>query len=106
MFNGIIYNQGVVKKIIPKKSGLNIFIKSYLRINSKDIGLSIACDGVCLTLVSFKKNISEFYLSNETIKRSKFKNVKINDKINLELPLKFGQKISGHIAKVMLTQLL
>ena len=39
----------------------------------------------------------EFYLSNETIQRSKFKSLNINDKINLELPLKYGQKISGHI---------
>ena len=41
----------------------------------------------------------EFYLSNETIQRSKFKFLKVNDKINLELPLKYGQKISGHICQ-------
>ena len=41
----------------------------------------------------------EFYLSNETIKRSKFRYIKFNDKINLELPLKYGQKISGHICQ-------
>ena len=41
----------------------------------------------------------EFYLSNETIKRSKFRYIKSNDKINLELPLKYGQKISGHICQ-------
>ena len=41
----------------------------------------------------------EFYLSDETIQRSKFKYLEINDKINLELPLKFGHKISGHICQ-------
>jgi len=41
----------------------------------------------------------EFYLSNETITRSKFKFLKINDRMNLELPLKYGQKISGHICQ-------
>ena len=41
----------------------------------------------------------EFYLSNETIKRSKFNYIRINDSINLELPLKYGQKISGHICQ-------
>ena len=46
-----------------------------------------------------KKKIIEFYLSNETLKKSKFRNIKINDKINLELPLKFGQNISGHICQ-------
>ena len=41
----------------------------------------------------------EFYLSNETIKRSKFRYLKIKDFLNLELPLKYGQKISGHICQ-------
>ena len=41
----------------------------------------------------------EFYLSDETIQRSKFKSLKLMDKINLELPLKYGQKISGHICQ-------
>ena len=38
----------------------------------------------------------EFYLSNETIKRSKFKNIIVGNYINLELPLKYGKNISGH----------
>jgi len=41
----------------------------------------------------------EFYLSDETIKRSKFKFLKVKDRINLELPLRYGQKISGHICQ-------
>ena len=99
MFNGIIYNQGVVKKIIKRPKGLNIFIKSNFKLNNKNIGLSIACDGVCLTLISYKDKIMEFYLSKETILRSKFKYLKVKDTINLELPLKYGAKISGHICQ-------
>ena len=41
----------------------------------------------------------EFYLSNETVKRSNFKFLRVKDLINLELPLKYGQKISGHICQ-------
>jgi len=99
MFNGIIYNQGVITKIIKRSKGLNIFIKSNLKLNTKDIGLSVACDGVCLTLISYKSKIMEFYLSKETIVRSKFKYLKTKDIINLELPLKYGTKISGHICQ-------
>ena len=99
MFNGIIYNQGIVTKIIKRPKGLNIFIKSNLRVSKKDMGLSVACDGVCLTLISYKSKIMEFYLSNETINRSKFKFIKLKDKINLELPLKYGKNISGHICQ-------
>ena len=99
MFNGIIFNQGTVKKILKRKKGINLFLKSNIKLNNQDLGISVSCDGVCLTLTSIKNKLMEFYLSNETIKRSKFKNSKIGDKINLELPLKYGQKISGHICQ-------
>ena len=99
MFNGIIFNQGIVKKITKRTQGINVFIKSNLKLTNKNIGVSVACDGVCLTLITIKRKIMEFYLSNETIKRSKFKFLRVNDKINLELPLRYGQKISGHICQ-------
>ena len=99
MFNGIIYNQGTIIKVVKRPKGLNIFIKSNLKVSKKDIGLSVACDGVCLTLISYESKIMEFYLSNETIIRSKFKFLKTKDKINIELPLKYGTKISGHICQ-------
>ena len=99
MFNGIIFNKGSVTKIQKRPRGLNIFIESKLKLTIKEIGVSIACDGVCLTLISLKKNVMEFYLSDETIKRSKFNFLKVKDQINLELPLKNGQKISGHICQ-------
>ena len=99
MFNGIIFNKGKIHKIQRRENGYNLFLKSKIQLKKKDLGISISCDGVCLTLISYKKNILEFYLSKETINRSKFKNVKINDEINLELPLKFNQKISGHICQ-------
>ena len=99
MFNGIILNHGIVKKIAKRTKGINIFIKSSLKIGKTSIGMSISCDGVCLTLITINNKLLEFYLSNETIKKSKFKYVKVNDLINLELPLKYGQKISGHICQ-------
>ena len=99
MFNGIIYNKGLITKIFKRSKGINIFVKSDLKLSSRDIGVSVACDGVCLTLITIKKKVMEFYLSNETVKRSKFKFLKIKDLINLELPLKYGQKISGHICQ-------
>ena len=99
MFNGIIFNQGLITKFEKRSKGINIFVKADLKLTSKDLGVSVACDGVCLTLINIKNKIMEFYLSNETIIRSKFKYIKKNDIINLELPLKYGQKISGHICQ-------
>ena len=99
MFNGIIYNQGKILKIDKTKIGIRIFIKSNIYIKKDSVGMSICCDGICLTLLSFKKNILEFYLSKETVKRSRFRKYKINDNVNLELPMKFGQDISGHFCQ-------
>ena len=99
MFNGIIFNKGIVNKIEKRKEGLNIFLKTNLNLTLKDIGISIACDGVCLTLISIKNKLYEFYLSKETIVRSNFKNIKKGNTINLEMPLKYGDRISGHICQ-------
>ena len=99
MFNGIIFYEGKIYKIIKRKKGINLFVKSNLPLKLKDLGISIACDGVCLTLISKKNKILEFYLSNETLNRSKFKKIIKGDVINLELPLKKGQNISGHICQ-------
>ena len=99
MFNGIIFNKGIVYKIKKSTKGVNIFIKSDLNVKKKDLGVSISCDGVCLTMVSLRNKTMEFYLLKETMNRSKFKNISIGDNINLELPLKYGQKISGHLCQ-------
>ena len=99
MFNGIIFHQGVIKKIKKRNKGINLFLSSKFKISNKNLGMSISCDGVCLTLISFKNGLLEFYLSNETLNRSKFKKSIVGDKINLELPIKFGDKISGHLCQ-------
>ena len=99
MFNGIIFDKGTISSIKKRAKGVNLFVKSSLKVSNKNLGISISCDGVCLTLIRIKDKTMEFYLSDETINRSKFNHIKLNDKINLELPLKYGQKISGHICQ-------
>ena len=96
MFNGIIKNTGIVKHIKKNKNSLILGIKSKLNINKKNIGSSISCDGVCLTLTTVKKKILFFYLSKETIERSNFSKIRINKVINLEKSLKYGDELSGH----------
>ena len=82
MFNGIIYNTGIIKKIQKRNKGINLFLKSDINLTKKNIGMSICCDGVCLTLVSYTNKTLEFFLSNETIIRSKFKECIIGNKVN------------------------
>ena len=99
MFTGIIKKKGIVKKIICNKKEMQIGIKSSLKLSKKDLGSSINCSGVCLTLENINRGLYFFYLSRETLKISNFKNIKLNDIINLEKSLKFGNEISGHFVQ-------
>ena len=99
MFTGIIKNTGIVKKIICNKEEMQIGIKSGLKLSKKDLGSSINCSGVCLTLENINRGLYFFYLSRETLKISNFKNIKLNDIINLEKSLKLGNEISGHFVQ-------
>ena len=99
MFNGIIYNTGSIHSINKKKNSLFIGIKSKLRFNPREVGSSVCCDGVCLTLVKVKKNIIFFYISNETLIRSNFRLLRVDQIINLEKSISYGQKISGHFTQ-------
>ena len=99
MFNGIIFHTGIIKKIQESKKSKLIIIKTNFKPKIKDIGSSICCDGVCLTLTKIKSDLLYFYISSETIKRSNFKRLKLGQKINLEKSLVYGQKISGHFTQ-------
>ena len=100
MFNGIVYNQGVIKsfKRSPRyvRGSLVIEISSDISFKKSDIGESVCCNGVCLTLIRIKKKSFLFYLSKETLSRSNFKNIKVGMRINIEKSLYHGKKISGH----------
>ena len=99
MFNGIIFNIGTIKIIKKNKNSKLIGIKTKIKFKKNEIGSSICCDGVCLTLSQIKNDLIFFYISNETIKRSNFKKIKIGQIINLEKSLEYGQKISGHFTQ-------
>ena len=96
MFTGLITNIGLASKIIisdNKDTLLRIDIKWQ---NDIDIGSSICCNGVCLTVIDKTENYFEVEFSNETLQRTNFKQLKINDKINLERSLHVGQEMGGH----------
>ena len=99
MFTGIIKKTGIVKKIEFNKKEMQIGIKSSLRLSNNDLGASINCSGVCLTLERIYNGLYYFYLSRETLEVSNFKNIELNHIINLEKPLKYGNDISGHFVQ-------
>jgi len=99
MFNGIINKTGKIKKIIKKNNNCLLVLITNFKFKKKDIGSSISCSGVCLTLEKYYKNLAEFYISKETLSKTIFKLSKKGDLINLEKPLKYGEPISGHFVQ-------
>lgn len=99
MFSGIIKKTGIVRRIVTLNNGKRIGIKSKLSLKRRDLGSSISCSGICLTLEKIHKGLFFFSLSKETLKKSNFKYIKLNQVINLEMPLKFGHYISGHFVQ-------
>jgi riboflavin synthase len=99
MFNGIIYNTGIVKILSKAPNNILLGVKTKMNFKKKELGSSISCDGVCLTLFKFSKDMIYFYISNETIKRSNFKHLKINQLINLEKSISYGDPISGNFTQ-------
>ena len=96
MFNGIIYKTGKIKKIKKNKKSIYIGLENTLKLNKNELGSSVCCNGVCLTVSELHKNLVFFYISIETLRRSNFKYLKVNQLINLEKSLVYGQEISGH----------
>ena len=96
MFNGIITKQGKIEKIVKQSKNSILLLKSNMKFNQQVIASSISCNGACLTLYKVKKNIIYFFLSNETLGRSTFKNSRVGENINLEKSIAFGKRISGH----------
>lgn len=103
MFTGIITHLGKVSALdFNQKKDLLLKITTFSKINRKlEIGCSIACNGICLTLISkkkfFKKTTLAFQASDETLQKTNLQNWKISDEINLEFALRAGDELGGHM---------
>jgi len=96
MFNGIIYNTGIVEKVFKGKNSFEINLKTPMSFSQKEVGSSVSCNGTCLTITKINKNLISFYLSKETLDKTIFKYIKKKDVLNIERSLSYGTKISGH----------
>ena len=99
MFSGIIKHIGKINKIHKNNDNCAIEVISKVKFSKFEIGSSISCNGTCLTLEKYKKNLSKFYISKETLNRTNFQFMNKGDLINLEKSIKYGDRISGHFVQ-------
>jgi len=96
MFTGIITDLGEVKEI-GRVGETRFRIATRYDMHSVAIGASIACDGVCLTVV--EKGLDWFAVeaSQETLSKTTLAGWRPGTRINLERAMRLGDELGGHI---------
>lgn len=96
MFTGIITDIGRVAAL-ERRGDLRARITTGYDTGSIDIGASIACDGVCLTVVTLGAEWFEVDISAESLSKTNLGGWADGRAINLERALKVGDELGGHI---------
>jgi riboflavin synthase len=99
MFTGIITDVGQVRHV-ETRGDTHIVIGTHYDVGALDVGASIACSGVCLTVVDKGTSKDRWFVvtaSGETLSKTTVGEWKVGHGINLERPLKLGDELGGHI---------
>lgn len=96
MFTGIITDIGQVLQI-EQRGDLRARIATAHDTETVDVGASIACDGVCLTVVALGDGWFDVDISAETLSRTNLNRWAEGRRVNLERALRVGDELGGHI---------
>ncbi|WP_221792270.1 riboflavin synthase [Aquisediminimonas sediminicola] len=96
MFTGIISDIGTIRKV-EQRGDLRAEIACGYEMGGVDIGASIACSGVCLTVVSKTADSFTIDISAESLSRTAPGLFVEGNRLNLERALKLGDELGGHI---------
>lgn len=100
MFTGIVTDVGTVRSV-EQRGDLRLTITTGYDLNSVDLGASIACSGVCLTVVDKGSGESESWfavdISLETLSKTAADRWREGARLNLERALRLGDELGGHI---------
>ncbi|ATG49935.1 riboflavin synthase [Celeribacter ethanolicus] len=99
MFTGIITDVGTVLEL-EKRGDLRARIGCAYDVDGIEIGASIACDGVCLTVIALgtdPQNWFDVEISAESVSKTNIGAWTVGKRLNLERALKLGDELGGHI---------
>jgi riboflavin synthase len=99
MFTGIVSDIGEVRRT-EERGDLHIAVRTQFDVSSIEIGGSIACAGICLTVVNKGDSNDRWFevtASAETRSKTTAGTWKMGQRINLERPLRVGDELGGHI---------
>ena len=96
MFTGIVTAMGRVSSV-EKNGDWRFVITTPWDCEQIDIGASVCCSGVCLTVTHRTKDSFTAEVSEETLSRTTIANWETGTVINLERALKMGDELGGHV---------
>jgi len=96
MFTGIVTDVGTVRSA-EQRGDLRLVIATHYDLASVDLGASIACSGVCLTVVDKGDDWFAVDVSEETLSKTATDHWREGAKLNLERALRLGDELGGHI---------
>lgn len=96
MFTGIVEAQAKLISLSHQSGKKLLRIARPLSFDDLKIGSSVACDGICLTVLEFDTSSFNVQIMNETIQKSTAKNWLPGQILNLERALQFGSRLDGH----------
>ena len=96
MFTGIITDVGTITKA-EQRGDLRLVIQCGYDMSGVDLGASIACSGVCLTVVDKGADWFAIDASEETVSKTSSAMWGEGRRLNLERALKIGDELGGHI---------
>ena len=96
MFTGLIETVGTLRDLKSRGNYKILTVCSDFPSDDIKLGESIACDGVCLTVVEIQKDAFTVEASQETAARSVLDSYRSGARINLERALKVGDRLGGH----------
>jgi riboflavin synthase len=96
MFTGIVTDVGTVRSA-EQRGDLRLTIGTSYDLDTVDLGASIACSGVCLTVVDKGDDWFAVDVSSETVSKTAGDHWREGARLNLERALRLGDELGGHI---------
>lgn len=99
MFTGLIQAVGRIIKTAPDVAGSKLVVHAPRISRHLKPGDSVSVSGVCLTATNIFRGVFTADLAAETVRRTTLFRLSPGAIVNLELPLKLGQPVGGHIVQ-------
>ncbi len=97
MFSGLVEEMGRVRRVEHDGDRARLAIEAALTAEGSGIGASVAINGVCLTVIEADDRTLAFDVAPETLRVTALGTLRPGDPVNLERPLRLGDRVGGHL---------